>query len=75
MYLLYRKTVTSENDASSEITNVQKDLDLFLKSNFEDEGSQFYFLYHRSKYLSSVTPISEIKSEKVFDRILGKCFF
>ena len=47
----------------------------FLKSIPEDEDSPFYFLYCRSWCLWSVTPISDIKSEKVFDNILGKMVF
>ena len=61
--MLYIKTFTIKNDASKE-----------LKSIPEDEDSQFYFLYYRSYCLWSVTPIPEIKAEKVFDNILGKFF-
>ena len=46
-----------------------------LKSIPEDKEFLFYFLYYRPECLWSVTPISEIKSEKVFDNLLGKMFF
>ena len=47
----------------------------FLKSVSEDEDCLFYFLYYQPKCLWSVTPISEIKSEKLFDKKLRKMFF
>ena len=61
--ILYIKTVTLKNDASSELKRIS-----------ENEDSQFYFLHYRSYFLRSVTPISEIKAKKVFDNILRKCF-
>ena len=71
--ILYVKTVTLENVASSAITNFQRNL-FFIKCVSEDDDSQFYFLYYGPECLWLVTPISEIKPEKVFDKILRKMF-
>ena len=71
--ILYVKAVTLENDASSAITNFQRNL-VFIMCISEDDDSQFYFLYYGPECLWLVTPTSEIKPEKVFEKILRKMF-
>ena len=60
-----------KNDISSEITNFQNDL-FFKEHCVRRKFSIFSYIIDHSV---SDTPVSGIKSEKIFDNILGKRFF
>ena len=64
--IMYIKTVTLKNDAYCEITNFKIET-TFLKSKILD------IMDH--SVCDQLLPISEKKSEKVFDNIAEKMFF